>query len=98
MSELNVGNPVSGKDFIGREEEIKYITELLLLGQSVVLIAPRRYGKTSLVLEVLEKLKSQERYSAFIDIFSITTLEMLPVQITTHTPPQCDIRRDKFDH
>lgn len=82
MSELNVGNPVLGKDFIGREEEIKYITELLQLGQSIVLIAPRRYGKTSLVMEVLSKLKNQQSYSAFIDIFSIPTLEMLPVQIT----------------
>ncbi len=82
MSQLHVGNPVTGKNFIGREDEINYIVELIRLGQNIVLIAPRRYGKTSLVLEILSKIKSPEMYSVFIDIFTIPTLEMLPSQIT----------------
>lgn len=82
MAQLYAGSPVTGKDFIGREYEIDYIIELLRLGQNIVLIAPRRYGKTSLVLEVLSKIKNPEIYSAFIDMFSIPTLEMLPAQIT----------------
>lgn len=83
MTQLHVGNPVTGKSFIGRENEINYIVELIRLRQNIVLIAPRRYGKTSLVLEVLSKVKSPEMYSAFIDIFAIPTLEMLPAQITS---------------
>ena len=50
MSQLHVGNPVTGKSFIGRGDEINYIVELIGLGQNIVLIAPRRYGKSSLVL------------------------------------------------
>ena len=83
MAKIQVGNPVTGSNFIGRENEINYIIELLGLGQNIVLIAPRRYGKTSLVLEILSKIKSPEMYSAFIDIFAIPTLEILPSQITT---------------
>lgn len=82
MAELNVGKPVSGENFIGREKEIEYILELLKLGQNIVIIAPRRYGKTSMVLEVLSRLKNMEVYTAFIDIFSVPTIETLSSQIT----------------
>lgn len=82
MAQLRVGNPVTGNDFVGREDEIKYILELLRLGQNIVLIAPRRYGKTSLILEILSKIQSEDTYSAFIDIFSIPNLEILSSQIT----------------
>lgn len=82
MAKLQVGNPVTGKNFIGREEEIKYIIQLLQLGQNIVLIAPRRYGKTSLVLEILSKIHAQKQYTAFIDFFSVPSLKILSSQIT----------------
>ena len=82
MSQLNAGSPVTGINFIGREKEIEYISELLKMGQNIVLIAPRRYGKTSLVLEVLSRIRNPEIYTGFIDVFSIPTIEALPVQIT----------------
>ncbi len=82
MSNLNVGNPVTGKNFIGRENEIEHITEVLSQGQNVVLIAPRRYGKTSLILQLLSQIQNTETYSAFIDLFPIPSIEMLPSQIT----------------
>ena len=50
---FQVGKPVTGKDFIGREEELKLMLQLLSQGQSIMLIDQRRYGKTSLVHEVL---------------------------------------------
>ena len=49
------GKPVTGEHLIGRREEITAINQYLDLGQSVVLIAPRRYGKTSLLLETLKQ-------------------------------------------
>jgi len=92
MAQLYAGPPVTGLNFVGREKEIEYITELLRLGQNIVLIAPRRYGKTSLVLEVLSRMKNPEIYSAYIDVFSIPTLEMLPVQITREV-----LKNDRLD-
>ena len=50
------GRPVTGAELVGRETEINEIIRTLNAGQSVVLIAPRRFGKTSVMLEVLDRL------------------------------------------
>lgn len=81
MAELNVGKPVSGENFIGRNKETEYILELLKLGQNIVIIAPRRYGKTSMVLEILSRIKETEIYTAFIDVFSVPTIDILSSQV-----------------
>jgi AAA+ ATPase superfamily predicted ATPase len=82
MSKLvNAGKPVTGRTFIGRDHELELIQHLVQTGQSVVIIAPRRYGKTSLVLEVLRQL-DPAFYKAFIDLFSIPDLEELSLAIT----------------
>ena len=77
-----VGKPVTGKDFIGREKELTLIMEYLKMGQSVVLVAPRRFGKTSLLLEALSRLKKQNYYTAFVDVFTNPTLGLLSSAIT----------------
>jgi len=66
-----VGVPVKGKDLVGREEEVRKICELLKIGQSVAIIAPRRYGKTSLILEVIQRMKKEKYLSGYIDIFRV---------------------------
>ena len=47
------GKPVTGNRLVGREEIIDQVLHLALSGQSVVLIAPRHFGKTSILLEVI---------------------------------------------
>ena len=44
------GVPVTGNDFAGRKNELREIRHSLQNGQSVVVIAPRRFGKTSLIM------------------------------------------------
>jgi len=66
---IQVGRPVDGMQFIGREKEIQEIITYLKMGQSIVVIAPRRFGKTSLVLEVLRRMKKEKHYTGFIDVF-----------------------------
>jgi hypothetical protein len=78
---IQAGKPATGHHFIGREDEVKQISQLLRLGQSVVLIAPRRFGKTSLVLEILKRNKLKSCYTAYIDVFSSPTIELLSTQI-----------------
>lgn len=51
------GQVVSNKYFTNREIEIKEIKEGLISGQSIILISPRRYGKTSLVMKAVSDLK-----------------------------------------
>lgn len=79
---IQAGKPVTGKDLIGREKELSLIQSLLLQGQSVVLIAPRRFGKTSIVLELLSRLAKENHFTAYIDLFTVPDLRHLSEQIT----------------
>jgi AAA+ ATPase superfamily predicted ATPase len=79
---IQAGKPVTGKDLIGRENEIALIQSLLLQGQSVVIIAPRRFGKTSVVLEILSRLSKEKHFTAYLDLFTIPDLRHLSEQIT----------------
>ena len=80
---LNVGRPVTGAELVGRAKEIKEILQTLKAGQSVVLIAPRRFGKTSIMMEVLNRLRKDNYYTGGIDIFTIPNLEQLAFEITS---------------
>ncbi|MGC4047930.1 MAG: ATP-binding protein [Armatimonas sp.] len=53
------GAPVSGEDFYGREREIERLLALIQRGDSVLLSAPRRVGKTSLIGRVASQLQSE---------------------------------------
>ena len=78
---INAGKPVTGRSFLGRDYELDLILNLIESGQSVVIIAPRRYGKTSLVLEVLRRI-NPDYYTAFVDLFATPNLEEFSVAIT----------------
>ena len=43
---------ISGDNLFGRENELKYIWERLESGNHVLMTAPRRVGKTSLMMEL----------------------------------------------
>lgn len=80
---ITAGKPVTGDQLIGREKEIRLIGKYLDMGQSVVLIAPRRFGKTSLLLEMLHRKKAQGNFTIFVDFFSTPDLFSLAAEITT---------------
>lgn len=80
-SVFTVGKPVTGADLAGREKEVQRITQYLRSGQSVVLIAPRRYGKTSVVLEVLGRLREEDGLTAYVDFFASPTQRILAENI-----------------
>lgn len=68
------GDVVKGEYFTDREEEIKELTLDLLSGQNILLFSPRRYGKTSLILKVLESLKKEDVIPVYVDLFRITSV------------------------
>jgi hypothetical protein len=70
------GVPVTGKDMVGRNKELKELKTLIEMGQSVVIISPRRFGKTSLILETLERFKKKV-FTIYIDLFRITDKKQL---------------------
>ncbi len=56
---LIVGNVVTGKDFFGREKDIKKFIELLKNKSNILLLGQRRIGKSSLMLETANRLKDE---------------------------------------
>lgn len=76
------GKPVTGKNLIGRESVISQILSLVAKGQSVVLIAPRRFGKTSVLLEVLNRSRNENVFQVYIDFFAIPNKRILAEEIT----------------
>jgi len=77
-----VGKPVYGNNLIGRDKEIRLIKELILAGQSIVIIAPRRMGKTSLMMELIRQLKDEGYFTCNIDVFSTSDISSLAHRIT----------------
>ena len=67
---LPVGNPAIGDDFIDRENEIGQILSALEK-DSVLLIAPRRFGKTSIMRRLEKELSSQDGLCVFIEVEDI---------------------------
>ena len=63
------GKPVEGEHFIGRKKEIEQLKNLLQYGTNVVLISPRRWGKTSLVNRVSTEIQSNEIKVIQLDAF-----------------------------
>jgi len=85
MEIFPAGKPVIGKDLIGREKELKKFFELLKSGQSIIISAPRRYGKTSILLELERRLRLEKHYTAYIDIFSCSNKYELATAIIEKT-------------
>lgn len=79
---LQVGKPVTGNQLVGRESEISAIEKFIAMGQSVALIAPRRFGKTSLLLEILQRAKHKDVFTVYIDLFSTPDIYSLAADIT----------------
>jgi len=62
-----VGNVVTGDRFWDRETDLELLTNKINEGANILLVAQRRIGKTSVLKELLERLK--ERYAClFVDL------------------------------
>lgn len=80
---IPIGKPVTGKDLIGREDDIRKLMQMLEQGQSIVLLGSRRTGKTSVMLELLRRLKNRGYYTMNADVFTCPTAGMLADSITS---------------
>ncbi|MEW6041698.1 MAG: ATP-binding protein [Elusimicrobiota bacterium] len=65
------GQEVSGKIFCNRTKEIKEIMADIRSGQNVIIYSPRRYGKTSLIKEVLGRAGKEGILGIYVDLYSI---------------------------
>lgn len=67
------GKAVYGPNFADREEEISEMMMDLKSGQNILVYSPRRYGKTSLVQEVLSNLRKEGVLTVYVDLFPVTS-------------------------
>ena len=63
------GETVSGENFCNRTREIKELVSDIINCQHVIIFSPRRYGKTSLIKQVLRKVKAKGILTFYIDLY-----------------------------
>jgi hypothetical protein len=69
------GEAVSGSAFWNRTAEIKELTQDLRGSQNVIVFSARRYGKTSLIKTVLQKLAEEGLITIYMDLYPATSKE-----------------------
>ena len=70
------GKIATEEDFINREKEIERLSKSMLGGNNIMIISPRRWGKSSLVKRVTEELQEKEKVKVCrIDLFSTRSEE-----------------------
>ncbi len=75
MNPFIFGEVVKDASFIDRQVELEALVKDLSDGQKVFLIAPRRYGKTSLILAAAGKLKAKGARVIYLDLFKTASIE-----------------------
>ena len=75
MNPFRYGGVVTGDYFYNRTHDIQHIKDHLRSGHHLILYAPRRYGKTSLMVRVLKELEKENYNTVYLDFFNVFSLE-----------------------
>jgi hypothetical protein len=67
------GDVATGQYFTNRVRELAEVQEDITNGQNIVIISPRRYGKTSLLYEAMPRLRERGILVAYLDLFRAPT-------------------------
>lgn len=80
--------------FCDREKETSELTDALLNGSNVTLMAPRRIGKTGLIHHVFEKIKKKDKnvQCFYADIFPAKTFNQMVELITNAVMGKLDTK------
>lgn len=74
VNPFRFGDPVTGEYYVGRPALKDTVSKFLTSGVNVVLIGPRRYGKTSFILNLLGHLeKNSKKETLYVDLLNITS-------------------------
>ncbi|QSO45474.1 AAA family ATPase [Alicyclobacillus mengziensis] len=72
---------IPSEDVISRNGFVRELEERLFMGDSTMLAGPRRIGKTSVAIEVLNRLRERGIYTVAIDLSCVTSAEKLGFQL-----------------
>jgi AAA+ ATPase superfamily predicted ATPase len=95
MNPFVYGTVVHGEDFFDRKEERVHIIKTLAGGNNMVLYAPRRFGKTSLVFQVMEALEKQNYMCVYFDFMPVYSPESF-VRLYAYTLSKKQSNLNKF--
>jgi AAA+ ATPase superfamily predicted ATPase len=71
MNPFKYGGVVSGEFFYNRVDDVKKIKADIQNGNNLIMYAPRRYGKTSLIIKILSELENESINTIYIDFFNV---------------------------
>ena len=73
MNPFRYGDPVEGDFFLTRASLHDAVSNFLENKINVVLIGPRRFGKTSFILNLLKQLETKDVATLYVDVFNVTS-------------------------
>lgn len=82
-SPYHYGTPVEGDHFTGRDAELAALASRLRNGINVVLLAPRRFGKTSLLLRAEQALEAEGAAMLHVNVLRCRDLSAFAGQLVT---------------
>lgn len=77
MNPFRYGAIARGEHFADRAVELRRLLEDVMGGQDVVIVSPRRMGKTSLVTRAIDRLRRDGVLVAYVDLLGSPTKEEL---------------------
>lgn len=66
------GSPVTGAHFAGRAGECAVVTSAVEQGECVTVTGPAGYGKSSLLLQVAERVRAQGGHAVYVDLLRMS--------------------------
>ena len=91
VNPFNFGDLALDEGFTDRERELRELAADIRNGQNVVVFAPRRYGKTSLVWRATQELvRRDEVLVAQVDLMRTATKEQLAAKLALQHYAACD--------
>lgn len=81
---FHYGTPVAGAQFAGRQQELRALTARMTDGINVVLVSPRRYGKTSLLAKAAAEVERSGAAVVQVNVLRCRDLPTFSAQLLTH--------------
>ena len=81
MNPFVIDSPAPPEDLIDREGELDRLADLAEGGHNARLVAPRRYGKTTLLHRLSDDAERRGMRSVYVDCFGVLTLSDVATRI-----------------
>lgn len=81
MNPFRFSEPLPPRELIDRDEEAKLLLDAAVEGNNCRLIAPRRYGKTSLLKKHVDHASRRGYMAVYVDFFGVLTLADVAIRI-----------------